>query len=321
MKRKLLISLSLGVVMTLCMLRISYAQELIDSVATAHEFHGNAPTVDGTIDPVWDELEYIHIRNKVDGEDPFDNDDFSGKFKIGWKGNLIYILVDITDDVIVADPTFAHKQDACELYVDLKLDGEGYVDEFAFYKTINADGSAIGGRTQDGWDPPAVGMDVAVGTKTGGWIAEWSIDVNSFGIAALEADVEIGIDISINDRDDIAVDARKTQLTWSARSDGSNWQTPVGNNGLITLATSTVSVPMIAENHISIFPNPAKESIQINQDTQLVEIFAITGALVKSFRNVPANTSLQVDDLSGLYLIKATSHDGLVFGKKLIINR
>jgi hypothetical protein len=316
MKTKLLVSLGFCLVISLLTSKV-YSDNFTDSTAVAYALSA-APELDGAIDAVWDELPYIDINNKLtDGA--FDEADFSGKFKIGWNGNFIYVLVDITDDVIVANPLWAHKQDNAVLYFDLIEDSIRYRDSNSFYKSINADASATGGRFDGAWEAPAEGIEVVVGTKDGGWISEWSIDVTKFELETLEAGLVIGLNVEIGDNDDDQVEERISHYVWSSRSDGSDWSNPVPNVGHITLAASTVSVPNTVANIMSIYPNPTQGTFRLNANASLVEVFSITGAKVKSFSDVTANSSLSMDDLSGLFFVRVTEENGVITTKKLLV--
>lgn len=70
------------------------------------------------------------------------------------------------------------------------------------------------------------------------------------------------------------------------------------------------------------YPNPAKEYIHINYDDALkkeVEIFNLTGSLVKSFILNPNTThtnKLMIDELnSGYYILKIKSLDKIEYLK------
>jgi len=72
-------------------------------------------------------------------------------------------------------------------------------------------------------------------------------------------------------------------------------------------------------NHIVVSPNPATESISITGFEGKVELFDISGKIVKSIDNFQGE-KIQVDELeNGLYTI-IFSKDGAQFSKKLMVN-
>jgi len=60
-------------------------------------------------------------------------------------------------------------------------------------------------------------------------------------------------------------------------------------------------------NTVSLYPNPAKSSFSIQGEVSKVEVYSITGQLVKSFNDVPSEDfQFYIGDLNdGIYLIKA----------------
>ena len=316
MKKIFLLTIVLGASLTL-MSKITFGNVKSEMVAKQLS---EPVIIDGEIDQIWSILQFEEITNKLQ-DGALDESDFSGRIKVGWHENFIYVLADITDNVIVADPTWAHKQDACELYVNL-LPEEGIADYSAahtFYVTINADGSAIGGRSEEGWEPPTEGVDVAVGLTETGWFAEWSIDVTLFGLDVLFAGDVISLDVGINDNDNPEKDERISHYFWSTNSTDQNWETSIGQNGFVTLGDLAVSAKSFKTNSLKIYPNPASNSFSINTDAALVDIYSITGKKVKSFTNVSANGSLNVEGLSGLYFVNVTENTGSIISQKLLI--
>lgn len=73
-------------------------------------------------------------------------------------------------------------------------------------------------------------------------------------------------------------------------------------------------------NNLSIYPNPTKGTFSINHLVTNVEIYSITGQLVKSFDTIPSeNYQFDVNDLSnGVYLVKAIDEKNSSKTMKLI---
>ncbi|MEC4004613.1 alpha-amylase family glycosyl hydrolase [Flavobacterium sp. SUN052] len=72
-------------------------------------------------------------------------------------------------------------------------------------------------------------------------------------------------------------------------------------------------------NTISLSPNPASTYFTLNMDTEKVQIFSITGQLVKSYSNLSASDQYLISDLNkGIYLVKVTDSDNHEKTLKLI---
>ena len=73
------------------------------------------------------------------------------------------------------------------------------------------------------------------------------------------------------------------------------------------------------QNNINLYPNPTKNSFALSADMAKVEIYNITGQLIKSFNNIISNQQLDITNLEvGIYLIKLTDRNGTSQSKKLI---
>ena len=80
---------------------------------------------------------------------------------------------------------------------------------------------------------------------------------------------------------------------------------------------STTSV--LLENSFVVMPNPANNYFELSKSAFKVEIFSITGQLVKSFKNTVPNEQFQISDLnSGLYIVKVTDEDRFEKNIKLL---
>lgn len=72
-------------------------------------------------------------------------------------------------------------------------------------------------------------------------------------------------------------------------------------------------------NNLSIYPNPSKGTFSINQFVTNVEIFSLTGQLVRTFQNKLENDIYEISDLkTGIYMVKVTDINSKVANLKLI---
>jgi hypothetical protein len=71
--------------------------------------------------------------------------------------------------------------------------------------------------------------------------------------------------------------------------------------------TNLLTSNQFNNNSFSLAPNPSNGIFAINTDAALVQIFNLTGQLVKTFNNAVANESLSISELNqGVYFVKVT---------------
>ena len=71
--------------------------------------------------------------------------------------------------------------------------------------------------------------------------------------------------------------------------------------------TDVLSTNQFDQNSFSLAPNPTKGMFSINSDVAKVQIFNLTGQLVKTFNTKAANESLSISELNqGIYFVKVT---------------
>ncbi|MDP5092320.1 MAG: alpha-amylase family glycosyl hydrolase [Polaribacter sp.] len=102
-------------------------------------------------------------------------------------------------------------------------------------------------------------------------------------------------------------------------------------NSLISLApgefkvyankAAVLSTKDLFLSDVSVYPNPVKNSFQLNVETNQVILFDINGKKIKEFTGTfNANSNFSVEGIKkGLYLLKATNKEGKIY-KKLIID-
>ncbi len=278
-----------------------------------------APVIDGTIDAVWNAIPYTEMHNKLtDGS--VSEADYSVKFKMGWKDTNIFVLVDVTDNKVVINPSFAiYKQDYTMIYMDLIKDLPDYSDENSFWYRINADASMVDGRYFNNWSPPEEGVTAVSKAKAGGFIAEYAVDVTKFTLNSLSPGQVIGFNLETGDNDDAAVAQRTSQYVWSKTSTGNDWATPLGEVGYVTLGDMKTAIKSISSDATRIYPNPANSVIHVSTFSSKVEIYNIAGSKVRTITNISANAPISIDGFRGIYFVKATAENGAVTTQKLIV--
>ncbi len=117
----------------------------------------------------------------------------------------------------------------------------------------------------------------------------------------------------------IVDDAAWSTANWTSYIDATS---TFVNNQAACDALASVSENNL-ENQISIFPNPAANSIHIQNDAgyviDAISIYTILGKLIYQYKDI--QNSIDVSDLSnGMYLIKLNSNNKIIT-KKIIINK
>ena len=124
------------------MLGLSYSATAAQTVP-----HTESPvTVNGKADEaVWKLSEWSPLDHRMAGTVP-EASDFSGRYKLAWDEQQLYLLVEITDDVLIdthPDPKEAYWDDDClEIFLDEDASGGDHLHSFnAFAYHIALDGN------------------------------------------------------------------------------------------------------------------------------------------------------------------------------------
>ncbi|OIQ17630.1 MAG: alpha-amylase [Flavobacterium sp. MedPE-SWcel] len=115
-----------------------------------------------------------------------------------------------------------------------------------------------------------------------------------------------------------------------------DWYDLMNDDAVISGSTTTISLepgefkifgnkPALLKSEtltaqaITLYPNPTTNSFSINIPTQKVEVYSLTGQLVKVFNNTIENTPLNIDELNnGMYFVRVTNDSNQVNTIKLI---
>ncbi len=117
----------------------------------------SAITINGIADDAsWQQASWQPIDKLILGEMP-SKDDFSGRFKIMWDENQLYLLVEITDDILFdqhADPLHLYWDDDClEIFIDEDASGGNHqfnYNAFAYHIALDNQAVDIGKMLPDG---------------------------------------------------------------------------------------------------------------------------------------------------------------------------
>jgi hypothetical protein len=105
-----------------------------------------SPVIDGKADDaIWGNTNWLPINQVWLGETP-SKDDFSGKFKVTWDENYLYVLAEITDDILIDSHDDALSQywddDCLEIFLDEDASGGEHTNSFnafAYHIALNND--------------------------------------------------------------------------------------------------------------------------------------------------------------------------------------
>ncbi len=113
--------------------------------------------IDGmAIETSWQLAQWQPINNLILGEPP-SADDFTGRFKMLWDEKQLYLLVEITDDILFdqhADPRHLYWDDDClEIFIDEDASGGNHqfnYNAFAYHIALDNQAVDIGKLLPDG---------------------------------------------------------------------------------------------------------------------------------------------------------------------------
>ncbi|WCL53479.1 sugar-binding protein [Gimibacter soli] len=110
-------------------------------------FADTAPVIDGAMDKIWSKTEWLPIDKHIAGAVPGESD-FSGRYKLLWDSEYLYVIAEIVDDILYdgnADPRDRYWDDDClEIFVDEDASGGNHLNDFnAFAYHIALDGNVV----------------------------------------------------------------------------------------------------------------------------------------------------------------------------------
>ncbi len=109
------------------------------------------PTIDGVADEdVWAKASWRELRYRWLGPE-FTADDFDGRFKVVWTEKKLFLLVEITDDILIdthRDPLVQYWDDDClEIFLDEDFSGGDHQfnhNAFAYHMSLDNQAIDIG---------------------------------------------------------------------------------------------------------------------------------------------------------------------------------
>jgi hypothetical protein len=210
------------------------SKQLRQTIAATIIQTATPPVIDGNEDDVWSAAPKYKIKN-VMYSPPSSSNDLSADFRAMWDENNLYVLVDVTDDVLVNDTSPDQSvtlqtgsttipwwfDDCVEVYIDAdnsksnQYDNDDAQYHFDWDKTH----PTMGRHNEHG---RMENIEFAMVTTEKGYRTEIKFPWATLGRKP-SAGASIGLDVHVNDDDDGG--ERDTKITWNDKQDTA-WQNP-----------------------------------------------------------------------------------------------
>ncbi len=139
-----------------------------------------APVIDGNIDDSWNAANWMAMTVAWTGFEnltaPSSSADFSGKYKAMWTEDHLYLLLDITDDIINTSGQY-WEQDTVEIFLDEDQSGGQHNQShnaFAYHINHNLD------VVDNGGDPAMISSHISSAINTQGTRHIWEIQIEIY---------------------------------------------------------------------------------------------------------------------------------------------
>ena len=184
------------------------------------------PLIDGILDDwpsSYTKVLNASTANHINGQIPSEQD-LSATIRVAWDNTTLYLGVDVTDDVFIADSEQIWHDDEVELAIDGANDNTGINPDDHQFDT------AADGRFVDFGNASVENVRVAVKSTSSGYTVEMAVDVSAIG-GSMAADRLIGFNVGLEDDDNGG--NYETWMVWSGE------QTYNGREDFIDLRLSS----------------------------------------------------------------------------------
>ncbi len=148
----------------------------------------DAVVVDGVIDDAWDQATVIETGKQV-----FGTAGATAEVRTLWRGNLLYVLMEVTDPVIDLEGTDPWTKDSVEIYVDSGNFKNGSYRYDDLQLRVNADNGVTIGAVDENFQLPR--LQTATARTSTGYLVEVSIDL----LGGAGPETVHGLDFQVND--------------------------------------------------------------------------------------------------------------------------
>lgn len=177
------------------------------------------PVIDGVVDAEWSNHASEDISNNNQGTVSSDTD-LSASYKITWDNSFLYLLVEVSDDVVHSDDDASVWQDDClEVYFDIgndKLTSYG-IDDYQYQFRYNDN------QVYEAKYSKITNVDFDQTSTSGSVIYEVAFPWSTLGTIPTDS-IAFGLDIMLNDNDNTG--GREGKLAWFAVDQDNTWSDP-----------------------------------------------------------------------------------------------
>jgi hypothetical protein len=284
-------------------------EEPEDGTADAINVGDTPPTIDGTVDAVWDSAKTHTLQKRSWWGSPTG---LYSMWKIMWDLDNVYLLYMIEDETPHAHnlENDLYINDNIETFFDMDQSASnGFDDNDWQIRTIR--GSDIWSGSENVTDTWAADVERAQTEMEGnaGYIVEMAIPWSSLSSSFLPLDgAEFNYDVCVSDVTQEG-GTRAYRESWTTVGDSAYYST--ADYGTITLVGSSdttdtgIKVPETLKN-VRLYPNPVKENLSVEnlENVASISICNVLGARVKEVRVDRDRMNINVEKLSkGMYFV------------------
>lgn len=297
-------------------------------------FTSIAPVIDGSgSDNCWNDASWISINNLYVGA-AYTPKDFTGRYKMVWTASKLFLLVEVTDDILSdvhTDPLQNFWDDDCvEIFLDEDKSGGPHqynYNAFAYHVSLTYD-------VLDDTPARMFNNDIMTRRITKGNFSTWEFAINVYADnyiygskntpVTLTQGKLMGFNIAYCDND--GGTTRESFI-------GSRFEKPGDENmgyinadvfAALELVPATVTSTLPAEDiSLKIYPNPSSRIISIDSDRNIDRIVIINSlgkeVFNKTYAHRPSELTVDLTSFTtGTYLLQVTS-EKTVSEKKIIV--
>ena len=233
--------------------------------------------VDGNREAAWDAVPRNTVGNLLVGE--LDGEtDLAATWSARWNPVFLYLLVEVTDDVVQGGSSDAFNDDALEIYLDMGLERSGDYDGNDFYLSVRANGNSV--IAEEG----SLGQGTLARTVTtdGGYNVEMRIPWASLGFTAEEGKF-FGFDLQITDDDTGGF--RDSKISWFATTDESDENPARFGYVYLTPADPNATFDQRVARPLGAYPNPTVGPLTLDLPArpERISVTDLSGRTVRSF--------------------------------------
>ena len=247
-----------------------YAADVNVTVIKTIKGTATAPTIDGTIDAMWNDHGSENLGVKLfGGAKNTGPSDLSANYKATMDGTNIYFLVEVNDDKLVHDSpdSTTWNDDKVEIYIDYGN------DKSATYGNNDHSFGFVYGNPIFYYGPGnGVGGKFSIKERTGGYVVEVSVPWSSIGGIPAYGDF-IGIEVMVSDDDDGG--DRDSKISWNDPTDNA-WNKP-SVFGTAKLFPNTIKTASICSGGSYSFPDGSSQNNITTSFTQVSKLVGTSG--------------------------------------------